>query len=78
MRPPRGEYSEKVLYTSDKLNYKTVFWSFAYQDYDINNQKGPILHIKWSWTIYIMELSFYYMQFQKIMLKPLTDNKRNK
>ena len=40
MRPPEGEYSEKVLAVANDLGYKTVFWSFAYKDWDINNQKG--------------------------------------
>jgi peptidoglycan-N-acetylmuramic acid deacetylase len=40
MRPPRGEYSERVLAASRQLGYKTVFWSFAYMDYDVSNQKG--------------------------------------
>lgn len=40
LRPPEGEYSEKMLaYVSD-MGYKTVFWSFAYRDWDIKNQKG--------------------------------------
>ncbi|MCL5071576.1 MAG: polysaccharide deacetylase family protein, partial [Actinobacteria bacterium] len=41
MRPPRGEYSEKVLAAAKELGYKTVFWSYAYDDFDINKQKGP-------------------------------------
>lgn len=40
MRPPNGEYSERVLEAAGELGYKTVFWSFAYLDYDVNNQKG--------------------------------------
>lgn len=40
MRPPSGEYSERVLEAARELRYKTVFWSFAYLDYDVNNQKG--------------------------------------
>lgn len=40
LRPPAGQYSEKVLAAADQLGYKTVFWSFAYEDFDINNQKG--------------------------------------
>ncbi|MDP4093350.1 MAG: polysaccharide deacetylase family protein [Bacillota bacterium] len=40
MRPPEGAYSERVLEAADELGLKTVFWSFAYLDYDINNQKG--------------------------------------
>lgn len=40
MRPPSGEYSEKVLAAAKQLGYKTVFWSYAYADFDINKQKG--------------------------------------
>ncbi len=40
LRPPEGEYSEKMLaYVSD-IGYKTALWSFAYRDWDIKNQKG--------------------------------------
>lgn len=38
VRPPMGAYSEKTLYLTDKLGYKTVFWSIAYEDY---NDKNP-------------------------------------
>ena len=37
-RPPKGEFSEKVLKVVKKLNYKTVLWSFAYDDWDENKQ----------------------------------------
>ena len=37
-RPPKGEFSEKVLNTVKKLNYKTVLWSLAYDDWNENNQ----------------------------------------
>jgi len=40
LRPPKGEYSERTLAITQSLGYKTVFWSFAYQDWDVNNQKG--------------------------------------
>ena len=40
MRPPMGEYSERTLAAAQQLGYKTVFWSFAYKDYDVNDQKG--------------------------------------
>ncbi|MFA9398772.1 MAG: delta-lactam-biosynthetic de-N-acetylase [Clostridiaceae bacterium] len=38
-RPPMGKYSEYSLYQTDKLGYKTIFWSFAYADWD--NTKQP-------------------------------------
>ncbi|GHU50329.1 delta-lactam-biosynthetic de-N-acetylase [Clostridia bacterium] len=37
-RPPMGEYSERVLDLTNQLGYKTVFWSFAYQDWLVDNQ----------------------------------------
>lgn len=40
MRPPEGEYSERLLALASDMGYKTIFWSFAYRDWDINNQKG--------------------------------------
>ncbi len=38
IRPPKGEYSERTLELSNKLGYKTVMWSFAYEDWDENKQ----------------------------------------
>ena len=40
IRPPKGEYSERTLALSNDLGYKSVFWSFAYQDWDTKKQKG--------------------------------------
>ncbi|MDR2940638.1 MAG: polysaccharide deacetylase family protein [Clostridiales bacterium] len=37
-RPPEGKYSEQSLKFAKELGYKTMFWSVAYKDYDINNQ----------------------------------------
>ncbi len=37
-RPPKGEFSEKVLNIATKLNYKTLLWSFAYDDWNENKQ----------------------------------------
>lgn len=39
-RPPEGAYSERSLYLTGQLGYKTIFWSMAYADWDRNNQKG--------------------------------------
>lgn len=39
-RPPMGEYSERTLQVTKDLGYKSVFWSIAYYDYDVNNQPG--------------------------------------
>ena len=40
MRPPEGEYCERLLAVANELGYKTIFWSFAYKDWDVNSQKG--------------------------------------
>jgi peptidoglycan-N-acetylmuramic acid deacetylase len=37
-RPPMGEFSEKSLYLTQKLGYKSIFWSFAHMDWEVNNQ----------------------------------------
>lgn len=39
-RPPRGEYSERTLSITKSLGYKTIFWSFAYKDWEENNKLG--------------------------------------
>lgn len=38
LRPPEGVFSEQVLAQAQGMGYKTVFWSFAYHDWDPNNQ----------------------------------------
>lgn len=38
-RPPEGKFSEELLKNVSDLGYKSVFWSFAYADWD--NQKQP-------------------------------------
>jgi len=37
-RPPMGEYSEQTLALTQQLGYQSVFWSYAYKDWDPNNQ----------------------------------------
>lgn len=37
-RPPMGKYSELSLQYTKELGYKTIFWSFAYNDWDPNKQ----------------------------------------
>ncbi|MGN0535123.1 MAG: polysaccharide deacetylase family protein [Eubacterium sp.] len=36
-RFPKGEFSENTLALANSLGYKSVFWSFAYADWDVNN-----------------------------------------
>lgn len=38
IRPPKGEYSQRTLSVSNSLGYKTVMWSFAYEDWDEKKQ----------------------------------------
>ncbi|MCD8509459.1 MAG: delta-lactam-biosynthetic de-N-acetylase [Bacillus sp. (in: Bacteria)] len=40
LRPPQGTFSERTLARSTELGYINVFWSFAYKDWETNNQKG--------------------------------------
>ena len=40
LRPPKGEFSERTVKISRDLGYSTVLWSSAYDDWDVNNQKG--------------------------------------
>lgn len=40
LRPPEGEYSERTLAIARDMGYKTIFWSFAYKDWDVNIQQG--------------------------------------
>lgn len=40
MRPPEGQWSQRVLAVAQDMGYKTVLWSFAYKDWDINMQQG--------------------------------------
>ena len=39
-RPPMGEWSTQTLSVTQQLGYKTVLWSYAYLDYDVNKQMG--------------------------------------
>ena len=39
MRPPKGEFSVETLKYTNTLGYKTVMWSFAYEDW--NEDKQP-------------------------------------
>lgn len=38
LRPPMGEHSEQSMYFSKKLGYKTIFWSIAYEDWNVDKQ----------------------------------------
>ena len=38
LRPPCGEFSESSLKTIQNAGYKTIMWSFAYVDWNADNQ----------------------------------------
>ena len=38
LRPPKGEFSERTLNLTKNLEYTTVMWSFAYDDWDEKKQ----------------------------------------
>ncbi len=40
-RPPEGKFSEKMMQSVSEMGYKTVFWSFAYADWDNARQMSP-------------------------------------
>ena len=37
-RFPEGKFSEQTLALLQSMGYKSLFWSFAYKDYDVNDQ----------------------------------------
>ena len=40
-RPPEGKFSQKSMEYASQLGYKTIFWSFAYADWDNSAQMSP-------------------------------------
>lgn len=42
-RPPEGRFNEESLSYISSLGYKTIFWSFAYEDWDNDNQPSSEL-----------------------------------
>ncbi len=40
-RPPEGKFSENTLKFANELGYKTIFWSFAYEDWNNHKQMSP-------------------------------------
>lgn len=45
-RPPQGKFSEQNLKYASELGYKTIFWSFAYADWDNDRQPSKDEAIK--------------------------------
>lgn len=40
-RPPEGKFDERTMKYASELGYKTIFWSFAYADWDNDRQPDP-------------------------------------
>lgn len=40
-RPPEGRFNEATLRYAQNAGYKTIFWSFAYADWDNGKQMSP-------------------------------------
>jgi len=40
LRPPTGTYSERTLYLTRKLGFRTIFYSMAYRDWVVDDQPG--------------------------------------
>ncbi len=45
-RPPMGEFSERSLAVTQDCGYRTVLWSYAYADWDVNAQPEPSAALK--------------------------------
>ncbi len=45
-RFPAGEFSEQTLKLVQDMGYRSVFWSFAYRDWEVDNQPDPEEAIK--------------------------------
>ncbi|MGL5151578.1 MAG: delta-lactam-biosynthetic de-N-acetylase [Clostridium sp.] len=45
-RPPMGKYSKTSLERTKELGYKSIFWSFAYKDWIVDNQPSQAEGIK--------------------------------
>lgn len=45
-RPPEGTFDKEMLKRAQSLGYKTVFWSFAYADWDNNKQMNEEAALK--------------------------------
>ena len=45
-RPPMGKYSKDSLMKTKNLGYKTIFWSFAYKDWIVDDQPSESFAIE--------------------------------
>ncbi len=40
LRPPRGIFSERTIQVANKQGYVHIFWSLAFKDWNVDQQKG--------------------------------------
>lgn len=40
VRPPRGTFNEQTIEWAEELGYIHIFWSLAFQDWNVDQQKG--------------------------------------
>jgi len=40
LRPPRGTFNKQTIEWAEELGYVHVFWSLAFKDWEVKNQKG--------------------------------------
>lgn len=45
-RPPEGSFTEENLKIVSEMGYKTIFWSYAYADWDNDKQPDPEASLK--------------------------------
>ncbi|RFU62938.1 delta-lactam-biosynthetic de-N-acetylase [Peribacillus glennii] len=41
LRPPRGVFSERTMAVAKEEGYQHIFWSLAFKDWVVDQQKGP-------------------------------------
>lgn len=52
LRPPMGEWSERTLYITNAMGYKTILWSMAHRDWVANDQPSREATLKFINTYY--------------------------
>ena len=70
LRPPRGIFNERTMKMAKDEGYYHIFWSLAYKDWVINEQKGAAYaHGEVLKQIHPGAI-LLFTAFQKIMLMP--------
>ena len=71
VRPPRGVFSERTLALTKEMGYYNVFWSLAFLDWKVDQQRGWQYAHNNVMTMIHPGSFYYFMQYQKIMQKHL-------